>query len=45
MTTRVTPVTAEGEKKIETSRRRGTTPKEGRVPIGVTGFELDDSEE
>lgn len=44
MTTRVTPVTADGEAKIEASRRRGATPKEGRVPIGVTGFELDDSD-
>ncbi|HEY3055944.1 MAG TPA: hypothetical protein VGK31_08455 [Thermoanaerobaculia bacterium] len=42
MTTRVTPVDAGGEKKIEESRRRGSTPKEGIVPIGVTGFMLDD---
>lgn len=42
MTTRVTPVTPEGEAKIEASRQRGSAPKEGRVPIGVTGFELDD---
>ena len=42
MTTRATPVDAEGEKKIEASRRRGSTPKEGSVPIGVTGFALDD---
>ena len=38
MTTRMTPVTPEGEAKIEASRRRGETPKEGRAPIGVTGF-------
>jgi hypothetical protein len=37
-----TPVPAEGEAKIEASRRRGATPKEGEVPIGVTGFTLDD---
>ncbi len=42
MTTRVTPVNAAGEEKIEASRRRGVTPKEGSVPIGVTGFTLDD---
>jgi hypothetical protein len=45
MTTRVTAVDAAGEAKIEASRRRGATPKEGRVPIGVTGFALDDSED
>jgi hypothetical protein len=45
MTTRLTPVTTDGEVKIEASRRRGSTPKEGNVPIGVTGFSLDDSEE
>ena len=42
MTTRVTPVTDEGEAKIEASRQRGETPKEGKVPIGVTGFVTDD---
>ena len=42
MTTRVTPVAADGEAKIEASRRRGSTPKEGEVPIGVTGFTLND---
>ncbi len=42
MTTRVTDAGAEGETKIEASRRRGSTPKEGEVPIGVTGFNLDD---
>jgi hypothetical protein len=42
MTTRMTPVTAGGEEKIEASRRRGTLPKEGAVPIGVTGFVLND---
>jgi hypothetical protein len=41
MTTRVRNVAAEGESKIEASRLRGT-PKEGAVPIGVTGFTLDD---
>jgi hypothetical protein len=36
---RETPVSTEGESKIEASRRRGATPKEGPdVPIGVTGF-------
>lgn len=44
MTTRSKPVGGDGEKKIEASRRRGSTPKEGEVPIGVTGFTLDDSE-
>ena len=42
MTTRVTPVTPDGETQIEASRRRGSTPKEGEVPIGVTGFTLND---
>jgi hypothetical protein len=42
MSTRVTPVTAEGEAKIEASRQRGETPKEGKVPIGVTGFVTED---
>ena len=37
-----TPVPAEGEAKIDASRRRGATPKEGEVPIGVTGFTLSD---
>ncbi|MDQ6803330.1 MAG: hypothetical protein M3041_21215 [Acidobacteriota bacterium] len=37
--TKETAVTPDGEKKIEASRRRGATPKEGPdVPIGVTGF-------
>ena len=44
MTTRVTPAGAEGEAKIEASRRRGSTPKEGEVPIGVTGFATNDAE-
>jgi hypothetical protein len=40
---RETPVDAEGEAKIEASRQRGATPKEGPdVPIGVTGFTLSD---
>jgi len=42
MTTRVTSVPAEGEAKIEASRQRGATPKEGKVPIGVTGFSTED---
>jgi hypothetical protein len=36
------PVSAEGEQKIEASRQRGSTPKEGEVPIGVTGFVLEE---
>jgi hypothetical protein len=44
MTTRVTPVTAAGEAKIDESRRRGATPKEGEVPIGVTGFTMSDDD-
>ncbi len=44
MTTRVTPVAAAGEKKISASRLRGSTPKEGSVPIGVTGFTMTDDE-
>src|SRR5258708_39173942 len=40
-------VSSDGEKKIEASRQRGATPKEGPdVPIGVTGFtvgEIDES--
>jgi len=44
MTTRVTPVAAAGESKIEASRQRGSTPKEGSVPIGVTGFTMSDDE-
>jgi hypothetical protein len=42
MTTRVTQADAGGEAKIEASRRRGSTPKEGEVPIGVTGFSTKD---
>ncbi len=43
---RETPVSAEGEAKIDASRRRGATPKEGPdVPIGVTGFTLGDIDE
>ena len=41
MTTRVIPVPAEREAQIAASRIRGT-PSEGSVPIGVTGFTLDD---
>ena len=43
MTTRVTHVDSAGEEKIEASRRRGATPKEGEVPIGVTGFTFGDN--
>ena len=42
MTTRVTLADEDGEAKIEASRKRGTTPKEGDVPIGVTGFSYSD---
>ena len=38
-------VPEEGEAKIEKSRLRGATPKEGKIPIGVTGYSLDDSKE
>jgi len=34
------PVSADGEAKIEASRRRGKTPREGDVSIGATGFTL-----
>jgi hypothetical protein len=38
-------VPGDGEAKIEASRRRGNTPKEGPdVPIGVTGFTLGEFE-
>jgi len=39
-----TAVPPDGEAKIETSRRRGSPPREGEVPIGVTGFTLDDEQ-
>ncbi len=42
MTTRITPVAPAGEAKIDASRSRGATPKEGVVPIGVTGFTMSD---
>lgn len=42
MTTRATKVPADGEAKIAASRERGDTPREGKVPIGVTGFTLED---
>ena len=35
-------VSTAGEQKIAASRQRGATPKEGEVPIGVTGFAIDD---
>lgn len=42
---RETAVPPEGEAKIEASRRRGSTPKEGPdVPIGVTGFTVGEIE-
>jgi hypothetical protein len=38
---RQTPVSADGEAKIEASRKSGRTPSEGPdVPIGVTGSTL-----
>ena len=38
---RETAVSAEGEEKIEASRRNGKPPSEGPdVPIGVTGFTM-----
>ena len=42
MTTAVIDTNAEAEAKIEASRQRGSTPKEGTVPIGVTGFSIED---
>jgi len=36
------PVSSSGEQKIAASRARGSTPKEGEVAIGVTGFTIDD---
>lgn len=44
MTTNVIGAGPEGEAKIEASRKRGRTPKEGAVPIGVTGFDTNDEE-
>ena len=37
-----TPVSAEDEAKIEASRKRGATPKEGEVAIGATGIVMED---
>jgi hypothetical protein len=42
MTTQVVDAGDAGEAKIEASRARGSTPKEGVVPIGVTGFSIED---
>ena len=42
MTSRVVSVSSDGERKIAATRARGAAPKEGEVPIGVTGFVLDD---
>jgi hypothetical protein len=35
---RAIPVSEEGETKIAASRASGSTPSEGEVPIGSTGF-------
>ena len=45
MSTQRIDVDSAGEAKIDASRRRGRTPKEGSVPIGVTGFSISDEEE
>jgi hypothetical protein len=37
-----TPVSEEGEAKIEASRKRGAPPREGEVEIGATGISYDD---
>ena len=42
MTTQVVDAGDAGEAKIDASRARGSTPKEGVVPIGVTGFSIED---
>lgn len=44
MSTQLVHVDEAGEAKIEASRRRGSTPREGTVPIGVTGFSTTDEE-
>lgn len=44
MSTQLVHVDEAGEAKIEASRRRGSTPREGAVPIGVTGFSTTDEE-
>lgn len=41
---RAIAVSREGEAKIAVSRQRGSTPKEGPVPIGATGVDLNDDE-
>jgi len=41
---RAIQVSEDGETKIAASRERGSTPKEGKVPIGVTGFSINDEE-
>ena len=38
-------VSPSGEQKIAASRTRGSTPKEGEVPIGVTGFTIGEDEQ
>src|SRR2546423_13453844 len=40
-----TPVPPGGEEKIDASRNRGSTPREGEVSIGVTGFAMGGIEE
>ena len=42
MTTQLLQTDAAAEEKIEASRQRGWTPKEGVVPIGVTGYTIED---
>lgn len=44
MTNALIDVDAAGEAKIEASRKRGSTPKEGTVPIGVTGYTTTDED-
>jgi len=41
---RAVPVPEGNEAKIDASRQSGVTPKEGKVPIGVTGFSTSDDE-
>lgn len=43
--TKETPVSRDGESKIEASRKRGSTPKEPPdTPIGVTGYTIGDTD-
>lgn len=41
---RAIEVSENGEARIAASRDRGATPKEGKVPIGVTGYSINDEE-